>query len=69
MKKLKVTFKRVALRSDGITPYYQVCFGQYMDTTEDGTKVWHTGVSIFVSKEEYDSIKLGDQIMLDKIAV
>jgi hypothetical protein len=60
----KVTFKRVALRSDGKTPYYQICFGQYMEIAADGTKVWHKGESIFVSKEEYDAINLGDQILM-----
>jgi hypothetical protein len=68
MKKLKVTFKRVGLRSDGTTPYYQVCFGQYLETAQDGTKIWHQGTSIFVSKEEYELINLGDIIMLDAAA-
>jgi hypothetical protein len=62
MKK-RVTFKRTALRSDGITPYYQVVFGNYMEVLPDNTKVWHTGESIFCSKEEYELIIVGDEMI------
>ena len=62
MKK-KVTFKRVALRSDGITPYYQVVFGNYLEVMPNGDKVWHAGESIFVSKEEYELITVGDEMI------
>jgi hypothetical protein len=67
MKK-RVTFKRSALRSDGITPYYQICFGQYLEVV-NGQKVWHVGSSIFVSKEEYDNIAVGEEIMFDLVNV
>jgi hypothetical protein len=62
MKK-KVTFKRTAMRSDGVTPYYQVTFGNYMEVLPDGTKVWHAGESIFVSAAEYALINVGDELM------
>ena len=62
MKK-KVTFKRVALRSDGVTPYYQVVFGNYVEVLPDKTLVWHPGESIFVSEEEYELIQLGAEMI------
>jgi len=62
MKK-KVTFKRTALRSDGITPYYQITLGNYMTVAADGTKIWHQGESIFCSREEYELINVGDELM------
>ena len=67
MKK-RVTFKRIGMRSDGVTQYYQVSFGQYMSTAEDGTKVWHQGETIFVSKDEYAAINIGDEILFQVAA-
>jgi hypothetical protein len=68
MKELKVTFKRIGMRKDNVTPYYQISFGQYMETLPTGQKLWHAGTSIFVDKATYDSTNINDMILIEVAA-
>lgn len=63
MKK-RITFMRIGQQKTNGNLYYQVSFGSYIEVAQDDSKVFHPGTTIFVSKEEYELMKVGDEIVL-----